>query len=344
MVVSCGTIVSSVFSSRVLKRFGIGRVTALSVGLTALGLLGFALIPSFWWLLLAAIPLGIGGGAVDAGLNAYVAENYESRHMSWLHSFWGLGALSGPLVLSALFAKGTSWRDGYLFIAVFQVALMIVLIVAVPLWGKVRRRAATEDPARKTPHQALLFPLKLKGAKPALLAFFAYCGLEHTMGLWGGSYLYKTKGVEAASAATWVSLFYASITAGRFLTGFITYRISNKDLIRFGGLIVLAGVILMLLPLPLPITLAGFLMVGLGCAPVFPCMLHETPVRFGATHAQAIMGFQMAVAYVGSTLLPPAFGFIASATSLSLLPIFLFACVACLLLGSELLRGRRSRA
>jgi fucose permease len=344
MVISGGTILSSVFSSRVLRRFGNGKVTAASVGLTALALFGFSSVPSFWWLLLAALPLGIGAGAVDSGLNAYVAENYESRHMSWLHSFWGLGALSGPLVLSALFAKGASWRKGYLFIAIFQVALVIALVCAVPLWGKVRRRDAARDAARAAPHQALFFPLRLKGAKLALLAFFCYCGVESTMGLWGGSFLYKAKGIEPAAAATWVSLFYASITLGRFLTGFITYKLSNKDLIRHGGLTILGGAILMLLPLPLPAALTGFLLVGLGCAPIFPCMLHETPGRFGATHSQAIMGFQMAVAYIGATFLPPTFGFIASATSLGLLPLFLIAYVGCLILCSETLRKRLARA
>ncbi len=343
MIISGGTILSSVFSTRALKRFGIGRVTAASVGLTALALFGFALSPSFWWLLLAAVPLGIGAGAVDSGLNSYVAAHYESRHMSWLHSFWGVGALSGPLVLSALFAAGAGWRRGYLFIAIFQVILVTVLMLATPLWNKVGSRTAASREEEAPPHQALFFPLRLRGAKLALLAFFCYCGLESSMGLWGGSFLFRIKGIEAATAATWVSLFYASITLGRFLTGFITYRASNKDLIRFGGLIVLAGVILMLLPLPLPLALAGFLMVGLGCAPLFPCMLHETPNRFGPTHAQAIMGFQMAVAYIGATCLPPAFGFIASATSLGLLPLFLLAYVSCLILCSELLRKKLSQ-
>lgn len=343
VIVSGGTILSSVFSSRMLKRFGIGKVTAASVGLTALGLFGYSFSPSFWWLLPAAVPLGIGAGAVDSGLNAYVAENYESRHMSWLHSFWGVGALSGPLILSALFARGTAWRRGYLYIAIIQVALVIVLALAVPLWGKARRRSAAAAVAREAPHQALFFPLRIEGAKLALLAFFCYCGVESSMGLWGGSFLFKVKGIEATAAATWVGLFYASITLGRFLTGFITYRISNKDLIRSGGLVVLAGAALMLLPLPLPVTLTGFLMVGFGCAPLFPCMLHETPARFGEEHSQAIMGFQMAVAYLGATFLPPAFGFIASATSLGLLPIFVLGYICCLILASEALRRKLSR-
>jgi fucose permease len=344
MTISGGTILSSVFSSRVLKRYGVGKVTSASVALTAMALFGFSLSPSFWWLILAAVPLGIGAGAVDAGLNAYVATHYESRHMSWLHSFWGVGALSGPLVLSALFSRGASWRDGYLYIAIIQVVLVVVLIISLPLWDKAGRRADTEDKVQETPHQALLFPLKLKGAKLALLAFFFYCGIESTMGLWGGSFLFRIKGIAPAAAATWVSSFYASITAGRFLTGFVTYKLTNKDLIRHGGLIVFAGVILMLLPLPLPITLAGFILVGFGLAPLYPCMLHETPNRFGATHAQALMGFQMAVAYIGATFLPPTFGFIAAGTSLGLLPVFLLAYVCCLNLASEKLRKRLAQA
>ena len=340
MTISAGTIVSSIFSSRVLKRFGTGRVTAASVALTALALLGFGVAPSFWWILLAAVPLGLGAGAVDSGLNAYVAENYESRHMSWLHSFWGVGALSGPLVLSALLSRGTSWRDGYLSIAGFQFVLVAVLVAAFPLWGRVRARIRAHGDALQhdVPHQPLFFALKIRGVKLALAAFFFYCAIESTVGLWGASFLFKTKGLDSVSAATWVSLFYASITLGRFLTGFVTYTMSNRTLIRGGGLLILCGVLLMLLPLALPFALGGFLLVGFGCAPIFPCMLHETPDRFGASNAQAIMGFQMAVAYIGTSLLPPLFGFIASATTLALLPVFLFAYIVALIASSEMLR------
>ncbi len=365
MIISGGTILSSVFSSRILKRFGTGRVTAFSVGLTALALFGFSLAPSFWWLLAAAVPLGLGAGSVDSGLNAFVAEHYESRHMSWLHSFWGVGALSGPLLLSWILGRGGSWRSGYLCIAVVQVVLVSGLFLSVPLWDKVRHRvsgeaapegtaspgvapdgstrAKTRVEAESGGHISLFFPLKLRGAKLALVAFFFYCGIEATMGLWGGSYLVKTKGLGPATAATFVSLFYACITLGRFLTGFITFHVSNKNLIRAGGIVILVGVGLMLAPAPLFFTLAGFLLVGFGCAPIYPCMLHETPDRFGAANSQAIMGFQMAVAYVGSTLLPPTFGFIASASSLSLLPFFLLAYIFLLMASSETLRKKLLR-
>lgn len=340
MTISGGTILSAVFSSRVLKKFGTGPVTAVSVAMTAIALFGFALTPSFWWLFLAAIPLGLGAGAVDTGLNAFVAEHYESRHMSWLHSFWGVGALSGPLVLSALLAQGTTWRNAYLAIAVFQVVLVVVLFVAIPLWGKVKARTHGENPPEEAPHQPLFFPLKLKGVKLALAALFTYCAIESSMGLWGGSFLFKTKGLDAASAATWVSLFYAAITLGRFLTGFVTFKVSNNDLIRWGGVIILVGVGLMLAPLPLSFTLAGFLLVGFGCAPIFPCMLHETPVRFGKANAQAVMGFQMATAYIGATFMPPFFGVFGQSFTFALLPVFLLAYIAVLILSTEGLRRR----
>jgi fucose permease len=337
MLISGGTILSSVLATRLLGRFGTGRLTAVSVLLTATGLFAFALAPSFWWLLPAALPLGLGAGAVDAGLNAYVASHFESRHMSWLHSFWGVGALSGPLVLSTLLMLGHGWRSAYLAIGVLQLLLVAVLFGALPLWNKLPPRGADHSSMDGQP-RPLFFPLKLEGVGLALAAFFFYCGIEATMGLWGGSFLFKIKGLAPATCATWVSLFYASITLGRLLTGFATYRFTNARLIRWGSFAILAGVVLMLLPLPLPLVLAAFVLVGLGCAPVFPCMLHETPVRFGATNAQAVMGFQMAAAYVGSTLLPPLFGFAASAASLRLLPWFLVGCTIALLVASERLR------
>lgn len=340
MIISSGTVLASVFTTRILRRFGIGRVAAVSVALTAMALFGFAQAPSFSWLLLAAVPLGLGAGAVDAGLNAFIAEHYESRHMSWLHSFWGVGALSGPFLLSAILARGGHWRSGYLLVGTIQAVLLAILVLALPLWGKVHRRTASGGAPASGVHRPLFFPLKIRGVKIALLVFFCYCGIEATLGLWGASFLFKSRGLDPASAARWVSYYYASLTLGRFLTGFITYKVSNDNLILSGSVVILAGALLMAFPLPLPFALVGFLMVGLGCAPIFPCMLHETPERFGAADSQAIMGFQMAVAYLGTTFLPPAFGFFASETSLSLLPLFLLAFTTVLVMGLETLRRR----
>ncbi len=343
MVISGGTIIASIFSGRILRRFGTGKVTVVSVALTAIALFGFACSPSFGWLFLAAIPLGLGAGAVDAGLNAFVATHYESRHMSWLHCFWGIGALSGPLLISVFLAQGSSWRYGYLSIAILQVLLVGVLIAAIPLWGKVRDHKTADVNHSDEPALSFANLLGIKGVKWALVTFLFYCSIESLMGLWGGSFLFKVKGLDAASAAAVVSLFYASIALGRFLTGFVTYKLSNAALIRGGILMIVVGIVLMLLPLPLYFTLAGFFLVGLGCAPVFPCLLHETPVRFGAKEAPALMGVQMAAAYIGSTFAPPLFGVIASWDFLELFPVFLLGCGMVLLLGAEKTGNLRAR-
>ncbi len=338
VIISGGTILSSMFSGLLLKRFGTGKLTTLSVALTAAALLGFSLAPSFLWILPAAIPLGLGAGAVDAGLNAYVADHYESRHMSWLHSFWGVGALGGPMILSVLLHKGFPWRSGYRSVGIFQCILVFVLIAAIPLWDKVKSRKSTKGVTEPGDQVSFLGALKIKGVPMALLVFLFYCGIESSMGLWGGSFLFKVKGLNPAETASWVSFFFGSITLGRFLTGFLTYRWSNNTLIRRGAIIVLSGILLMLLPLSLPLTLLGFLMVGFGLAPIFPSMLHETPVRFGKENSQAIMGFQMAVAYMGATFLPPLFGFIASERTLYLLPVFLLGYIVFLIVCFERLR------
>lgn len=342
MITSAGTILSSINSGRILAKYGTGRVTAVSVAMTAAALFGFACIPSFWWLILAAIPLGLGAGSVDSGLNAFVAEHYESRHMSWLHSFWGIGALSGPLVLSFFLARGASWRSGYLSIAIFQCVLVAVLFIALPLWAKVHARTYGDEGAPDVVHPGLPEILKIRGVKFAVVTFLFYCGIEASTGLWSGSYLVQIKGLEPSAAARWVSAFYASITAGRILTGFVTFKIRNADLIRWGSVLILAGVGLMLIPAPFAVTVAGIILTGLGCAPIFPCMLHETPVRFGSKYAQSIMGVQMAFAYIGTTLLPPLFGMVSSFTTLALLPLFLLVYILVLLTASERLRPVRA--
>ena len=341
MLISAGTIVSSICSGTAIKRFGTGRLTAASVAMTAAALLGFSAAPSFVWVLFAALPLGLGAGAVDAALNAYVANHYESRHMSWLHSFWGVGALSGPLILSFLLLGGHSWRSGYLAVGSFQVLLVAILLAAVPLWDKVR---AVKTEKKPDAHRAVSMctAVKIRGVPSALLIFLFYGGIETTMGLWGGSFLFKVKGLDPALSATWVSLFFASITAGRFLTGVLTFRLSNNAMIGGGALTVLGGILLLLAPLPLPVSLVGFLLIGFGCAPIFPCMIHETPVRFGGGSSQSIIGYQMAAAYTGAALLPPLFGFIANAAGMMLMPVFLITYILILL--ANFLRLRHIRA
>ncbi|KAB2331367.1 MFS transporter [Bacillus mesophilum] len=347
MTIAGGTIISSLFSGKLLKRFGTGRVTFVSVLMTAGALLGFHFAPSVVWLVICAIPLGLGAGAVDAGLNDYVAINYKAHHMSWLHCFWGVGATLGPIIMAQFMMGENSWRSGYFVISGIQFALVIILLFTLPLWNRVTKNRniivkeeATElNGVTNDEEEKVHKPLQIKGVKLALASFLFYCGVEATMGLWGSSFLVNVKGLSAATAAGWVSLYYAGITVGRFITGFITFKLSNRTLIRSGQIIALIGAIILFLPLPSIFSLVGFIIVGFGLAPIFPCMLHETPTRFGKKHSQTIMGYQMAVAYTGTTFMPPLIGFIASHSTIGIFPMCLLIFVAVMLLSSEKLNS-----
>lgn len=341
MMIAGGTIISSLFSGKVLKRFGTGRVTFVSVLMTAGALLGFYFAPSVLWLAICAIPLGLGAGAVDAGLNDYVATNYKSHHMSWLHCFWGVGATLGPVMMSWFILEGNSWRNGYFLISGIQFLLVIILFITLPLWSRVatnRGKAVNKmADSNNVLNQALehVNPLQIKGVKLSLGSFLFYCGIEAMIGLWGSSYLVTIKEVSASTAAVWISFYYAGITIGRFLTGFITFKFSNRTIIRTGQIIALTGAIILLLPLPATFALVGFMIVGFGLAPIFPCMLHETPTRFGKRHSQTIMGYQMAVAYTGTTFMPPLLGFVASYSTIGIFPFWVVILVGFMLLVSE---------
>ncbi|QJC52087.1 MFS transporter [Paenibacillus albicereus] len=344
MTITVGTILSSLATGRLIGRFGTGAVTSASVAMTALALLGFAFSPGWGWLALFAVPLGLGAGAVDAGLNHYVAANYAARHMSWLHSFWGVGATLGPVIMAQAI-QGGDWREGYATVGYLQLGLVAVLLASLPLWNKVARArkgdvGEGDAGARAESSAAAAKPIRLPGVKLALGSFLFYCGVEATLGLWGSSYLVGTKGFASDEAAKWISFYYGGITVGRFLTGFLTLRMSNRSLIRGGQALALAGTALLLAPLLPVFSLAGFIVIGLGLAPIFPCMLHETPSRFGPGPAQTIIGYQMAVAYTGSTLLPPLFGLLAGTFTISLLPGYLLLCAAAMWLCSEKLNAR----
>lgn len=351
MVISICTVISSVLSGRVLSRFGTGRVTAVSVLMTATALLGFAYAPSFIWLVLLAIPLGLGAGSVDAGLNDYVAKHYAASHMNWLHCFWGVGAMSGPIIISQFIGNNESWRNGYLTVAIVQFALVIVLFLTLPFWEKVAQSkrkftsafnselspmaSEVQDQSDKKVTRGIFSPLRIDGVKPVLMVFLFYCGVEATVGLWGSTFLIRVKGINVVTAAGWVSLYFGSITLGRFISGFVTMRVSSKTLIRAGEIAILSGAIGLLLPLPSVFSMLSFILIGLGCAPIFPSMLHETPARFGDEDAQNIMGFQMAVAYIGTSLLPPLLGVITTVTSFAILPFILLVYIALMLVNSE---------
>lgn len=339
MFTAGGTIVSSFASGAVHKRLSTGKITLISCLMTASSLLGFAYSQSFVWLLVLAVPLGLGGGSVDAALNNYVANNYKAHHMSWLHCFWGIGATLGPFIMSRYISGQNSWRSGYFTVSMIQFILAAIILISLPLWTRLAKeqQSITEDhevACEKTGAEKA-DPLKIRGVKLSLAAFLFYCGVEATMGLWGSSFLVGIKALPAATAAQWVSLYYLGITLGRFLTGFITMKLSNRLLIRSGQIVALAGVSLLLLPLPAYFSMLGFILVGLGCAPIFPCMLHETPSRFGKVNSQAIMGYQMALAYTGSTLLPPILGLVAARATIGLLPVFILLYILIMFVCSE---------
>lgn len=325
MIIAGGTILSSLFSSKLIGRLGTGLVTAVSVAMTAAALLGFSFSHSFWQLCLWGIPYGLGAGSVDAALNNFVALHYKSRHMSWLHCFWGVGATAGPYIMGLCLMNGLRWNAGYLTVGIIQIGLVVCLILSLPLWKS--RENSNQDNTVVHNKIGLKDTIKLPGAKPILTAFFCYCALESTTGLWASSYMVLYKGIDAQTAAKWASLFYLGITIGRFLCGFITDRLGDKYMVRCGQCLALAGTFLLLLPFGDIMTLMGLIFIGIGCAPIYPSLLHETPQNFGAENSQAIMGMQMACAYVGSTLMPPVFGFIAQNGNAGLYPFYLMVFV-----------------
>ncbi|UQA85423.1 MFS transporter [Gardnerella vaginalis] len=327
MVISAGTIVSALLSDRMTKRFGAGKVTFVSVALTALALLGFSFAPNYIVLILLAIPYGLGAGGVDAALNNYVALHYESRHMSWLHCMWGIGASAGPYVMGFALSHGFGWSAGYQYIAIVQVILTVILFISLPLWNNRKAHELQKSiQISKEYSKTLSFAevLRIPGAKNILIMFFCYCAIEQTAGLWASSYMVLYGFVSRVVAAGWASLFYVGITAGRFISGFLTMRFNDENMIRLGQLVMILGILVLLLPLPNHIALvAGFVIIGLGCAPIYPCVIHSTPHYFGADKSQAIVGMQMASAYIGSMLMPAIFGFIGQNVSMSLLPAYL---------------------
>lgn len=324
MIISVGTVTSSLLSDRLTKIWGAGKVTAISVAMTAVALLGFSVSRSFILLCLIAIPYGLGAGSVDAALNNYVALHFESRHMSWLHCMWGVGASVGPYIMSLAITHTNAWQMGYRIIGLMQIVLSLVIFLSLPLWQREKANADTDSKAAPIPLREVI---RIPGAKQIMVAFFCYCAMEQTVGLWASSYLVLHRGVNEVTAAAFGSLFFVGITVGRAINGFLTFRLSDTRLIHLGHAIIGAGIVLIQLPIP-GAALVGFVAVGLGCAPIYPCIIHSTPAHFGRENSQAMVGVQMASAYVGVALMPPLFGLIARHIGISLLPIYLLVILA----------------
>ena len=341
MIIALGTVVSSLQSDRLTRALGPGRVTAISVGMTAAALLGFSLSGAFWQLCLWAVPYGLGAGSVDAALNNYVALHYESRHMSWLHCMWGIGAAAGPSLIGLALTRGQSWQGGYRIVSVLQIALTAVLLLSLPLWKRSGQPGVEADAGALPLRQVVRIP----GAWQIMTCFFCYSAVEQTAGLWASSYLTLCRGVPAGTAAGFASLFYLGITAGRAVCGFLTFRLSDARMIRLGQGVVAIGVVALAMPGPAWLALGGFALVGLGCAPIYPSIIHATPAHFGPARSQAMIGVQMASAYVGTCLMPPLFGLLASRLSAGLLPLYLLVLLALMIATHEsLLHSARQPA
>ena len=330
MIIAAGTIISSLQSDRLTKKFGTGKVTAFSVLTTAVALWGFSMSHSYWMLIVWAIPYGLGAGSVDASLNNYVALHYKSRHMSWLHCMWGVGASVGPYIMGYVLSRGQSWHSGYRWISYIQIILTAILMLTLPLWKQQSISycddvTSKEQGKRKESEQVLSLSkvIHISGAKQVLLMFFCYCALEQTSGLWASSYLVLKYGIDVGTAAGYGSLFYVGITVGRAISGFLTIKLQDNQMIRLGQALILTGLICMFLPFGSKIALAGLIIVGLGCAPIYPCIIHSTPSNFGAENSQALVGVQMASAYLGNLLMPPLFGMIAKRISVGIFPVYL---------------------
>ena len=330
MVCGVGTVYSALNSQRFIARFGTGKVTACSTALTAVGLLCFSLCGKFWMLCLCMIPLGFGAGCIDAALNNYVAIHYESRHMSWLHCMWGIGTTVGPYVMGMVFGLGLSWRWAYRSVGFIQLLLAVALVAALPLWSRVGPVVGeTEEPV-ETEALTTMETIALPKAKAAAACFFFYCAVEQTAGLWAGSYLCLHKGLSAEAAAKFAGLYFLGLTVGRAISGFLTVWWNDRQLVRGGLLLILGGILCMVLPVGTSAVLVGLVLMGLGSAPIYPCMVHSTPRLFGAARSQAVVGVQMTGAFLGSCLMPPLFGVIAEHMGVAALPLELLLLLGCL--------------
>ena len=328
-IITLGTIISALLSDRLTYKLGAGKVTAFSVAATAIALLGFSLAPSFWIVCLWAIPYGLGAGAIDAALNNYVALHYSNRHMSWLHAMWGVGTVISPYIMAYAIAQQHQWQLGYRYISFIQIGITCIVFASLPWWAK---RGAQSEHSSETEQSdkvdsaplGLIATLRLPLAKEILFMFLAYCGIEGTAGLWASTFAMQARGITAEDAATWASYFFIGITAGRLACGFIAERFTDSQMIRLGCIVLGAGIVVTMIPTPWnPLTMIGLIVIGVGCAPIYPSIIHSTPAIFGEQHSQAMIGVEMASAYTGNLVLPPLFGIIARNISAVYLPVYL---------------------
>ncbi len=318
------TVVSSFFSSRILHKFGTAKVTTVSILLTSIALFGYSAAPNIYIMLLSASLLGFGAGSVDAALSGFIAMHYEARHMSWLHSFWGIGAMTGPLVMSLFLKNNGNWRGGYTVVALILFAVVVILAVSFPLWKIFESRL---DSSASEKYMTNKMAIRLRGVKPAMAVMLLYTGAEATMGLWIATFLIECRGVSAEDAAAFSALFYIGIISGRIIAGFLTFKLSSLSLIKYGALVSAVGLAVIVIFPFAPVSVAAVFLTGFGGAPIYPSIVQLTPARFGEKAAQSVVGLEMTSAYIGSSFLPMIIGFIGSRLGMWLVPVILLVLV-----------------
>ena len=320
MTISCMTVISALLSPRMIRRFHTKWIVIVSIGLTIFGLLGFSLSSQHAMLFLFAVPYGLGAGAIDAAVNHYVANHYPSSVMNFLHCFYGVGAMISPYIMS-LALKLARWNEGYRWTAYIQVGILLVCLLSLPLWKKNDSQAEEESHDSAGIKESLRVP----GVLLTLLAFFAYCSGEATCFLWTPSYFAGTKtGLSAETVASFGSLIFGGLMLGRLISGFVSNRLGDKRLIRIGIAVELIGIVLVFLPVQTHlVAVIGFVVIGTGMGPIYPAIQHMAPSNFGKTYSAAVIGLQMASAYVGSTFMPMVFGQLQQALGIGMMPVYL---------------------
>ena len=290
--------------------------------MTAVALLGFSVSQNIAWLCVFAVPLGLGAGAVDSALNNYMAIHYKANHMNFLHCFYGVGVSLSPYLMSLALSEQNNWRGGYRAAFMIQGSIALIALFSLPIWKKAtRNKVEADDEASETVGIASLF--KLPSARAVWLMFFSSCAIEYTVGIWGSTFLINTKGLTVDKAAGCITLYYVGMTAGRLLSGLTANKITSWSLIHIGQSVLIVAIILFMLPLPAPVSVAALFLTGLGNSPAFPNLIHLTPKSFGKSISQSMMGAQMASSYIGITLMPPLFGMLVQYVGVTIFPYFL---------------------
>ncbi len=333
MTVSLGTITASFFSAKIINKLGTGLVVTLSTFLSCFAILGFSLSPSFWFMIVLSIPLGIGAGAIDAALNNYVATHYKPMHMSFLHCFYGVGVSLSPLLMSFALMDNNDWRLGYRIIFFIMLVILITAIIALPLWKKVGKKYDKEQPQEKPLTLPIKKMVKSRAVRLSWLMFFSTCALEFTCGWWGSTFLVKSEGLAESVAARFITFYYLGMTAGRFISGLISNKLSQKKIVTIGYSITGVAIAILFLPIPPAFKGVALFLIGFGNGPTFPNMIYLTPIFFGKRVSGSIVGTQLACCNLGIMLMPPLFGLLAE-VSATIFPYFLIACFILMVLST----------